>query len=1220
MAGFFEFNLRRDYRESSLKVLRRTRAAHLAARVVVALSFLSSPAFPAGGSHTVVPAKKIGTAGVLAERPFPSRLYVAEQEEVYALRQGETRRREIAGGQKHTYIIALTAGQFARLVIEQLGTDLTVTTYRPDGQKLLEFNGAPWPRGAEIVSIPGATSGDYKLEINSPEKLSPPGSYEIRAEYIRQPTPADKQLMAAEEVFAEALRGQRPNDQEAWKQSLQKYERAAQLWREGGDARGEARALRGIASLHRDPQYLPEAERYFKRALALWQEMKDLQGEAYTLLEWGGAVRDLGSAEKALGHYEQALKIFRETDNRLGEAAALYNIGRSYALVGEMRKALEHYRQALALQQAHRDRAGELSTLNAMTGAHNGLGEPDVSLKLAEEVAKIWGEAGDQVREALAINNAGLVYHEWGNWQKALDEYRRSLAKLPSMESLRADDCRAKAALSRCMVEAAVLDNMGALHADMGEPRRALEVHEKSLVIRNALGIPRGRGTTLARIGYAYFLSGETQKALDKYSEALDILKGADAKGYYANTLTVMGMAYVAQADYPKALEHFNRALAVQQELQDVQGQAITFDKLGHVYSLTGESAAAFKNFDQALAIWRRVRDPHGEAITLYNIARAEASLGKLPEARAHVERAISNVEALRTAITSQKLRTSYFVSKQDYYGLLVDLRMRLHDTDASAGHDVAALEAAERARARGLVDILTEAHVDIRQGVADPELVMLEQTLRRKLSDKVAAARRPTPSGGGQATDRLAAALGKEIDELSSQYDEVRARIRSQSPRYAELTQPRPLSLQELQRLLDDDTLLLEYALGDERSYLWVVGRTSRISSHILPRRSQIEAAAARLMESVTAPEPVAGETPAQYGIRVAEAKSRYLEESAALSEMILGPASDRLGKKRLLVVGDGALQYVPFGALPTPVKAVNIGRETTTQAPGVAAAREPLVADHELVEIPSASTLVTLRAVTGKRRPFQHQVAVLADPVFSADDWRILQAKKAGRPQTSERGMTSAARLQRALRDGEITDASALSRLPFTQMEAEAIMSIIHKGEGMAATGFEANYETATGGQLGKYRVVHFATHGLIDAEQPELSGLVLSLFDRRGRPKKYGFLRLPDIYNLDLPVELVVLSACRTGLGKQIRGEGLVGLTRGFMYAGAPRVVSSLWRVDDESTAELMKRFYHHMFRGQLPPAAALREAQQDIRSQKRWSYPYYWAAFVLQGEWK
>jgi CHAT domain-containing protein len=192
-------------------------------------------------------------------------------------------------------------------------------------------------------------------------------------------------------------------------------------------------------------------------------------------------------------------------------------------------------------------------------------------------------------------------------------------------------------------------------------------------------------------------------------------------------------------------------------------------------------------------------------------------------------------------------------------------------------------------------------------------------------------------------------------------------------------------------------------------------------------------------------------------------------------------------------------------------------------------------------------------------------------------------------------------------------------LPRLPFSRREAQAILSVTPEGQGMQALDFKASRATATGPDLSQYRVVHFATHGLLNSEHPELSGLVLSLVDPRGTPQD-GFLGLEDVYNLNLSADLVVLSACETGLGKEIQGEGLLGLTRGFMYAGASRVVASLWSVNDAATAELMRHFYKAMEQDGLRPAAALRWAQMEIREQERWSQPYYWAGFVIQGEWR
>jgi CHAT domain-containing protein len=595
----------------------------------------------------------------------------------------------------------------------------------------------------------------------------------------------------------------------------------------------------------------------------------------------------------------------------------------------------------------------------------------------------------------------------------------------------------------------------------------------------------------------------------------------------------------------------------------------------------------------------------------------------------------------LRVKVASQELRASYFASEHQRYDFYIDLLMQMHKQLTADGTDAAALEASERARARSLAEILGEARADIRQGV-EPALLERERSLLQSLNAKLDRQMRP-PSG--KPDKQEAEALAKEIRDLTTAHEELQTQIRIKSPRYAALTQPQPLGLKEIQeQVLDDDSLLLEYSLGDEHSYLWAVTR-STMHSYELPKSGEIERAARHLYELLVARQRRPGETDSQYQARVRQADTQYWPRAAALSQMLLAPVADQLGTKRLLIVAEGALQYVPFEGLPVPGKG-----DGGTLGRGDAV---PLMVEHEIVYLPSASVLAVLRDETRNRRAASRAVAVIADPVFEADDPRVavkpeaVTARRGGktiadsgtrrpgdtgepplrvataprRPVTVSPPSAEGFDLQRALRDVRTLRQGRLGfpRLLSSRDEAQAIMAVVPEGAGMKATDFKANRATATSPELGQYRIVHFATHGLFDSEHPERSGLVLSLVDEQGQ-RQDGFLGIHDIYNLNLPVDLVVLSACNTALGKEVRGEGLMGIVRGFMYAGAARVVASLWKVEDEATAELMKRFYQRMLQDGMRPAAALRAAQVDIWRQKRWSSPFYWAAFTLQGEWK
>ena len=444
------------------------------------------------------------------------------------------------------------------------------------------------------------------------------------------------------------------------------------------------------------------------------------------------------------------------------------------------------------------------------------------------------------------------------------------------------------------------------------------------------------------------------------------------------------------------------------------------------------------------------------------------------------------------------------------------------------------------------MLDLLSEARVDIRQGV-DAGLLQRELRLRQLLEDKQSAEIRLL--AGGDDGER-ASVLQKELAALRTEYQQVEAQVRADSPRYAELSQPQPLGLSAIQKeVLDPDTVLLEYAIGAQRSYLWAV-TSSRLTSIELAGRGEVEALAVRLYRTITGRRP--------------SAPDDYQKTGWALSKILLGPVQDQIGNKRLLIVGDGALQIVPFAALPSP------GMDSY----------EPLIVRHEIVSVPSASTLAFLRRDFTGRHPAPKKLAVFADPVFEREDDRIVRtvapAENASQP--------SAAPLPQRVPETASAESLAigtlrgigLERLPFSRKEAEAVLRLTSPQSRFAALDFMANRSTATSPELGRYQIVHFATHGVVNDAHPELSGIVLSLFDNKGAPED-GFLRLNDLFNLKLNAGLVVLSACQTGLGKEVRGEGLIGLARGFMYAGVPRVVVSLWSINDQATSEEMRRFY-------------------------------------------
>jgi CHAT domain-containing protein/tetratricopeptide (TPR) repeat protein len=1143
------------------------------------------------------PCGTIGTA--LAQQPGTSNSLPGEND-ARPLEAGKPIEREIAGGQKHYYKIALDSGQYSQLVVEQKGIDVIVTLFDSGGKKLIEVNSPVGAYRPERLSITADTSSHYRLEVCPAQKDAGAGRYEVKIAELRMATAQDQTRVMAETADSEGDLLERQGTAESLKNAIEKREKALRLFKAAGDRQGEGSTLHRLGLTYFLLGENQKALGYYNQALSLRRDVGDRGGEGATLNGFGMVYNALGEKQKALDYFNQALPLIRSVGDRSGEGATLNGLGVVYSAMGENQKALDCFNQRLQLNRAVSDRNGEAAALNNLGNVYDEIGERQKALDHFNQSLAIRRSVGDRRGEAVTLHNIGLIYSALGENQKALDHYNQSLPLRRAVGDRRG--------------EANTLNGIGTVYESLGDKQRALDYFNQSLALRRAVGDRGGEAYTLNNIGLIHELLGDSQKALDYYNQSLSLNRSVGDRRGEATTLNNIGVVYKEMGDNQKALDYYNQSLPLSRVAGDHKGEAMTLNNIGSVYESLGAEQKAVDYFNQSLTLSRAAGDHRIEASALFGMAKVEAAQGKLFEAHSAVESTLSIIESIRTKVVSPELRSSYFGKAKNYYEFSIDLLMRLHKLRPDEGYDRAALQRAERARARSLLERLAEARLEIRSG-ADPALVERERSLRQLLNAKTERQMRLL---NGKHTEEQAAEAANEIKALTSQYQDVEAEIRAKSPRYAALTQPQPLNSEEIQRqTLDDRTLLLEYFLGAERSYLWVASASS-VKSYELPKRADIEAASLRVKKLITARATrEEGESPERRRARITEAEARYWPEAARLSRMILGPAMSELKGKRLAIVPDGELQDVAFGALPAP-QASSAGK-INSKAPR-SGDWMPLIAEHEIVSLPSVSALAVLRKETAGRRPAAKTVAVLADPVFDKDDERIKLtiADKSGKESPSEATAPAKGDLTRATEE-VIGAGGAISRLPFSRAEAEAILSLAPKASSLKALDFNASRATATSAELSQYRIVHFATHGLLNRTHPELSGVVLSLVDRQGEPQD-GFLQLHDVYNLDLPAELVVLSACQTGLGKAVWGEGLVGLTRGFIYAGSKRVVASLWGVQDSATAELMKRFYGAMLgEKQMRPAEALRAAQVEMWKQKRWRSPYYWGGFMLYGEW-
>jgi CHAT domain-containing protein/tetratricopeptide (TPR) repeat protein len=950
------------------------------------------------------------------------------------------------------------------------------------------------------------------------------------------------------------------------KRGIELFDHARAVYRAEGKPAAEAQVLNYSALAFNYLGDRDRAQSALDTALILARQAGDVRVEALTLNNQGFITSDRGDRIRGLELLNQALPLHRQVGNVRGEATTLANIGTVYDRMGEKQRALEHLTQSITLRRQIGDPRDLAVGLNNIGVVHFSLDDFERARAFYTEALPYWRQSGDAAGEAATLHNIANTYEFTGEYQSALDYYRRAI---PLQRASRFREG-----------EANTLTNMGRLYFSLGERARAVESYTHAIELHRAVQNRPSESVALANLGALLLASGERSKATDLFSQALALARTTSDRAGQATILNNLGRVAAADGQLDRASDYHRQALELFQAAGSRRGEGTTYALMGAVDGAHGDINAARAAFDHGLSLMRQIGDRSGEAQALYALASAERSNDNLEAAHDRIESALALVESLRTKVDRSDFRSSFFASVQDYFTLAIDVLMRLDRSQPGHGYAAAALQTSERARARSLLDLLGEAGADIRNSV-DPDQLERARSLERTIN---ARAERLAQIVAGRADDQ-ASRLAHDIEALTADFNDVDARIRQASPRYAAITERRPATLDRIEALTDPDTRLLEFALGVDRSYLWIVS-PSGLVTYELPPRATIETAAREFVALISVDRP-SGDVDAA---------------AVRLSQMLLLPAADQLSVRRLLVVADGALQYVPFA--------------------GLTATREyrPLAFDHEIVSLPSASTLAALRDQIAARTSAPRTLAILADPVFRFDDPRVERAATDSREPSKD---TKARLVQSdgpAGGDALVDQFGPLPRLIGSRREAARIAALLPASDRKEALDFEASRATLASPAIADYRIVHLATHGLLNASHPDLSGIVLSLVDRRGRPQN-GFLRLHDIYNLKLTSDLVVLSACQTALGRDIRGEGLVGLTRGFMYAGASRVVASLWRVDDRATSELMVHFYRGMLGpAHLPAAAALREAQTRVAKEARWRSPYYWAGFVLQGEWR
>ena len=894
--------------------------------------------------------------------------------------------------------------------------------------------------------------------------------------------------------------------------------------------------------------------------------------QASAALHEGRKLLKRGRADLALVQLRNALNLYTAAKNSSGVAATHNELGDLYLRQGQYQVALDNYQKAL---------------------------DGFLNFEKKDVAAAAVGLGDDKFNANLMLAKIGDVNYRLGKLDDARSAYGRMVVQKP------------ESAASK------VTRRFGGLSAITG-------------------GISTGHVSVAAPTGGVTTLL-EAKKELDQYRVSIA----------YSSYELGMGRLDYANGDFESARKHFENALeaagsslaAIASLGQVRRFRAAARTSLGDVALRTGKFKDATKFYndakkgaqdDKRLDLMWPAQRGLGRSLWLQAMQEKDPkkSIALREQAVANYRESLATIETLRQgSLRADESRTTFLATTKDVFDEAAGANAALALLSATSpgaplsgkalDYAAEAFRISEQARARSLLDLLSETNAAITEGVP-AELLQRKQENLDKQQDIA-----DILTGVNVSTEELKkkpAELDADLEKLQTEYEEIENQIRAASPRYATLTANKPMTLAEVQQnVLDDHTVLAEYALQADDSYLFAVSKDA-VSLFKLPSRGTVEKLATDLRAQLI-PSKLQRRI---VGIDVAEANrglgiassapedaAAFVAASNALYKVVLEPAASMIGDKRLMVVADGALNYVPFEVLLKSADA------------GDFASLGYLVKSNEIIYAPSASVVGAIKQQRTKTT--SRAMLVIADPVFNSNDARAKKSTAPANPDAELRGLG----IQSALADvdGNAPPASngtmeglPLARLTGTRVEADQIAKLAKASGGQADVwiDLDASEENLDTRDISKYRIIHVATHGLLNAERPQFTGVVLSLVGNKTRD---GFVRTDEVFNLHLGSPLVMLSACETGLGKEKRGEGVMGLTRAFMYAGAPTVGVSLWSVADKSTADLMTDFYQRLLSttAATTSSGALRGAQLAMISGKKYSAPFYWAPFVLVGDW-
>lgn len=932
-----------------------------------------------------------------------------------------------------------------------------------------------------------------------------------------------------------------------------------------------------------------EGDRYLTRALKIHHELGEKEAEGVDLTELAVSRERVGSYDEALKLSEQALALNEETGNKDVLARTLENFANIYYRKGEYSKSLEYFNRAIPIGVEGGNKETLMNLWQNVGQVYSAQNEYDEALACYDKSRKLANEIGDPRLLGIINGNEALLYWTLGDLEKARDDFERNLSSfqqsgfkqhlantfynLGSVQMELGDYGKAQQALLKAYelsgelkdrgLAAVALNLLGRLQSDLGNYDVAEDYIQRSSKISEETGERRAVIGSFVYLGQIYEKQGRLDASLEFYRKALKVSQEDGDKSLIATALERIGDIYAAKGDHIQELENQNAALALREAVHVRADIGSSYLRIGSAYY----SQKNMKEADLALAksveILEEVGTPGLLWQSLYKRALVFRDTGKSADSIRLMKQAVETIENLRNSVELPEQRSSYLEDKVNIYEDLVQLLIETKDIGG-------AFEFAERSKARAFLDLLSEERINpdrsLNSGQYNKKKLLLAKLV--DLSGKIQEESQKDPLD-----KNTLRGFKEKQSRLNGDYLRLMVEIREENPRYEQLQRPEPLNVRQAQSLADSKSAIVEYFVGKKTSTLFLI-TSSQVRVFKLPGEEKLNGQVYDLLQAIQKPDPA---------LEVSEGSfTRYRKLAALIYQEVLGPAERLLhGKTRIILIPDGPLNYLPFESL------------LTAHSPAAQdfSALPYLALQYQIQYAPSVSVLSALQDKNRMPRARGRDLIAFGDPVVPG-------SRKEGGSAT----------------DAAFREWSAyLPDLPYARAEVQAISALYPAKQVTIFMNKDASESNVKKAVLDDYRILHFASHGLIDEDQPQFSALVLN----PGDALEDGFLTMREVFDLKLNADLVVLSACKTGLGKQIRGEGLAGLSRAFFTAGASNVLVSLWNVYDQSTADFMTSFYTGLRKHGLSKAAALQDARLQMIHSPKFSHPYYWAPFILIG---